>query len=386
MVALVADGVGGDLDAGAQGLLIQRHDRLARRQHQAGRVGAIRIGLEQLGPARAQGAVGVELDRPGDDPPVARVARPARHQGAGVAHVDAVVDPKRRLALARHLLQQGHVLPRCAHEVDAGPAVAGIDAEPGAIGGPRRRRVGLRRQRIDQNHGPVDQQTGRLAVGVLQDLAARGGGRRRIDPGCGQSRAGGRDGMAVGPAQKHHPTGGGGVQIGGGQEALLWPVGFDPAAPDDDALGVSPGPVAQPRHGLDDRGRAFQVQRHLTPAYAVQMGVAVSEAGEEGGALQIDDLHVGGARHRRFGAHRHDPSVADDHLPGGRLGGVAGVDGPAMDQQVLRKGRRRGGGHQAGGQRQGLHQGADHGASEAIKPGGRLTDALASRCADGREG
>jgi hypothetical protein len=41
VVALVADGVGGDLDAGAQGLLIERHDRFARRQHQAARLRAI---------------------------------------------------------------------------------------------------------------------------------------------------------------------------------------------------------------------------------------------------------------------------------------------------------------------------------------------------------
>ncbi|MNY11258.1 hypothetical protein D3C86_1442780 [compost metagenome] len=80
-------------------------------------------------------------------------------------------------------------------------------------------------------------------------------------------------------------------------------MGLDPAAPDDDAVRVGLGPVLEPRHGLDDRGRAFQIQRHLAPADAIQMGVAVGEAGEEGRALQVDDLHVGGARHRRFGAH-----------------------------------------------------------------------------------
>ncbi|MNE01462.1 hypothetical protein D3C80_939020 [compost metagenome] len=189
VVALVADGVGGDLDAGAQRLLIKRHDLVVRGAHQAVGVGPVGIGLEQHGPARAQGAVGVELDRPGDDPSVRRLARAARHQGAGVAHVDAVVDPNRRLAVLRHLFQQGHVLPRRAHEVDAGPAIAGIDVEARAIGRARRRCIGLGRQTRDQVARGVDQQTRRLAVRAFQDIAARGGRRRSVDPGGGHGGA-----------------------------------------------------------------------------------------------------------------------------------------------------------------------------------------------------
>ncbi len=41
VVALIADGVGGDLDARPQRLLIQRHDLFARGQHQAGRIGPV---------------------------------------------------------------------------------------------------------------------------------------------------------------------------------------------------------------------------------------------------------------------------------------------------------------------------------------------------------
>ncbi|MNS56260.1 hypothetical protein D3C72_891140 [compost metagenome] len=250
-----------------------------------------------------------------------------------------------------------------------GPAVAGIDVEPGAIGRAGRRRVGLGHERIDQSHGPVDQQAGGPAVGVLEDLAARGGGRLRRDPGGGQGGAGGRDRVAVGTAQQDHPTGGGGVQIGGGQEALLGPTGLDPAAPDDDALRVGLGPVAEPRHRLDDRGRALQVQRHLAPADAVQMGVAVGEAGEEGGPLQVHHLQPLGRGRASGGADIGDAPVAHGHDLGGRLGLDASVDGPTSDQQVLGEGGGRGGGRQGGGQRDDLQGGADHGASSNVSAG-----------------
>ncbi|MNE01461.1 hypothetical protein D3C80_939010 [compost metagenome] len=91
------------------------------------------------------------------------------------------------------------------------------------------------------------------------------------------------------------------------------------------------------------------------------MGVAVGETGKQGRALQVDDLHIGRARHRRLGTDRHNSSVADDHLLGGRLIGGAGVDGPATDQQALSEGGGRGGGHQGGGQRNGLQGVTDHG-------------------------
>uniref|UniRef100_A0A0N4YZX7 PE-PGRS family protein n=1 Tax=Parastrongyloides trichosuri TaxID=131310 RepID=A0A0N4YZX7_PARTI len=284
-------------------------------------------------------AVGVEFDRPRDDQAVARVARAARHQGARVAHVDVVVDAGRGLAVARHLFQQRHVLPRRAHEVDAGPAVAGVDVEARAVGRARGRRIGLGRQARDQIARGVDQQARRPAVRPLQDVPARGRGRQGVDPRRLHRRAGHGHRMTVGAGQHHDPARRGGVQIGGGQEALLGPMGLDPAAPDDDALGVGLGPGAEPLHGLDDGGGAFQVQRRLAPADAVQVGVAVGEAGEQRRPLQIHHLQPLGRGRAVRRADIGDAPVAHDHHLGGRSGFVAGHRAPEGGGR--RTGRRR---------------------------------------------
>ena len=316
-------------------------------------MGRVRIGGEQGGPARTQGAVGVEFDRSGDDAAVGDAARSLSDQGACAVGGDAVVDADRRLARLGHPLQHRHVAPGRAHEMQAGPAIGGLDPEAGAIGGALGRRVLLRHQAGDELFGGVDQQAGGRAVGLAMDLAAEGGLGLGGDPGGFQRRGGDGDGMTVGPTQQDDAARGGGVQVMTIQEPALGPVGLDPAAPDDGTVRMRLGPGLQPVHGLGGRGRAFQVQRQFAPADAVQVGVAVGEAGEQGRALQVD------GRRRRIDGRlvrlRPDPGdapVAHQNGLGGGRAVDARVDRPAPDQQVLRRrrsGDQQGQGGQGGG-------------------------------------
>ena len=232
--------------------------------------------------------------------------------------------------------------------MDAGPAVGGLDAEAGAIGLAGGGGIGLGHKAGDQPFGGVDQQAGGFAVRPLQDLSAGRRGGRGVDPGGGEGGGGDDHRVAVGAAEQDDAPRGGGVQVGGGQEAALRPPGLDPAAPDDGAVRMRLGPGRQSGHRIRDRGRAFEVQGQFAPAHAVQVGVAVGEAGEQGRALQVHHLQICGVRRVRERADIGDAAVADlDHL-GGRRAVHAGVDRTAPDDQVLRLGRSGGSGQQQG--------------------------------------
>ena len=187
-VAPVTDRMGRDLDAAAQGRLVQGDDLVARDLHQAAGFGAVSIGFEQGCAARAEGSVRIIFDRPGDDPAVGDAARAARDQGGGTVGGDAVVDAQRRFARLGHGLEQGNVPPGRAHEMDAGPAIGGLDAEAGAIGVAQGLGIGLRQQAGDQLLGGIDQQAGRPSVRALEDLPARWCHRRGVDAGGGEGR------------------------------------------------------------------------------------------------------------------------------------------------------------------------------------------------------
>ena len=289
-IAAIADGMGGDLYAAAQRRLVQGDDLLAGDLHQTGGVGTVGIGFEQRRAARAEGPVGIVFDRPGDDAAVGDAARAARDQGSGAVRGDAVVDAQGCLARFGHGLQQGNVPPRRAHEMDPGPAIGGLDAEAGAIGITQGFRISLRHQPGDQLFGRVHQQTGRPAVRALEDFPARWGHGRHVNARRGEGGGGGGHSVAVGPAQQDDPPRRGHVQISGGQEAGFRPTGLDPAPSDNGALRMSLGPGGQSRHSIGDRGRALEVQRQFAPADAIEVGVAVGEAGEQGRTLEVDVL------------------------------------------------------------------------------------------------
>ena len=140
-----------------------------------------------------------------------------------------------------------------------------------------------------------------------------------------------------------------------GAVGAFGPAGLDPAATDDRTVGVGLGPGGQPRHGLGDRGRAFEVQGQLTPADAVEVGVAVGKAGEEGRAIEVDDGQALGRGSVGGGANKCDAAGAGDDNLGGGGGFIAGVDGPSPDQQVLGLGRQRERGEGGGGQKRSKH-------------------------------
>jgi hypothetical protein len=158
-----------------------------------------------------------------------------------------------------------------------------------------------------------------------------------------------------GAAEQDDAPGRGGVEVGGGQEAGLGPMGLNPAAADDRPLGVRLGPGGQPGHGLGDRGRALEVEGQFAPADAVEVGVAVGEAGEQGGALQVDGFQSVGGGRVGGGADVDDASVAHLHHLGGGGGVDAGVDRPAADDEVLGRG-----GRGRPGEQEGEEQGAAH--------------------------
>ena len=138
--------------------------------------------------------------------------------------------------------------------MDAGPAIGGLDPEAGAIGIADGIRIALRKQGGDQVHGGIDQQTGRLTVGCLQNVAAGRRSSAGVDTGCDQGGRRGDHRMAVGAAEQDDPAGRSGVEIIPGQETGLGPAGLDPASPDDGTLRVRRGPGRQPGHGVGDRG------------------------------------------------------------------------------------------------------------------------------------
>ena len=234
----VADGVCVDLEPAAHRPGDRRLEHVGRHLHQAARV---RVGVvgEEGGPAAAERAVGVELDRADDEAAggvhEARVGV-GRAEGVDGVRLDHRIDAERQPAAAGGPLVEPERRERDAGLVDAREAGARrLGRRPGQRLGPVGRRhrghaVG------DERLGGVDEDPGRAALRVACDRPAgrvgRGGGIR-IDAGRAERGGVGPRGVPVDALEPDGPVGKGGVEIVPRREGpVAVPVVLVPPAPE----------------------------------------------------------------------------------------------------------------------------------------------------------
>ena len=166
-VGAVADRVNAHLEAEGAGLEGHAFDLLARDEHEPGVAGIVAVRVVQGGPARAQGAVGEELQGADREPTVTHPLRPAlaivvpRRRGPP-RHRDVVAE--RKVAARDEAAVGVQRVELGSHLVDAGEAGGQAIADALAHG-PVELVIGRPRLgSLDQALGSVDEQAGRLAV------------------------------------------------------------------------------------------------------------------------------------------------------------------------------------------------------------------------------
>ena len=337
VIAAIADGVGGDLDAALEVRLHHRQGIGFLHLQEAGVARRIRIGFEQGRAARSQRAVHEELHHARDHPPVRRRMRTVGEERFSVTPVDGVVDLQRRFPARVEAFDDRYVGVVDVEVVHSGPAIGRIDLECGAIGldleGLRLHRLDL----CDQLHGGVDQHAVGVAGLVFQHLAAERDRRVARDPRELQRRGVGDQRMAVGAVQDHRIVRRHGVEVIAIGETRLGPVRLDPVHADDDlALRGLGDPRLQPLHRVGQRGGAFEVKHQFALADVAQVRVGVGEARKQRRAVQVD--HLGRValqclRARAIASIDHSAIAHSDRLDlGPRV--IVGVDRPAPDHRV----------------------------------------------------
>ncbi len=322
-VGAVADGV----DAHLVAVLDRELGDLARAVQgegvEAGRVGAVAVGLQQPGAARAQGAVEPQLDAAHGQAVVGVVVGAVEGElffqvVLGAQHHDP--QPHAEVALVGRPLQEIDRLEARARVVEGGDAfrqafLGGELDDLAHLG-----RGGLRRTgAVDELFGGLAQEARGASPRVLQDVAAFRRLGRLVDAGELHGLGVDEDGVAAGVGEDHRVVGRDGAQRVVEGEALhvglghLGPLVLVPAAAADPLarLGVRRG---RGHHG-DDVVPGFglsEVELELGVADAREVGVALDEAGNGEVSFEVEDLggfadqglDVGAA------AHRDDPAVA----------------------------------------------------------------------------
>ena len=275
----------------------------------------------------------------------------------------------------------GHPVPPGAHLVDGGQAVieAVRDAETDAALGLRRTR---RRDHVAHEVGAVvDEHAGRFAAGVAVDGAAGRVGRVAVDAGQAQRGRVDPRRMAIDPAQHDRAIGRHRVELPAGRPGGAWPPGLVPAAAQKPALALGRGGLGHLGGAGGGVGQAAHVDLGQGLADAVEVGVAVDQAGNRDPAVEVDDLRPL-PREGQCGAvvaHQHDPSVGDGQRRGAwfRLGLQHGHHPPTVEDEVDGRGgidgRREGA--RTGNVEQGdEHQQRGHGAASRMAGTGIVRD------------
>ena len=265
-VGEIADGVDGELDIGGLRLRHEGGEAFIVEQRETGRIRTVGVGLDQLRAAAAEGAVHIEFHGAVGDRAGLVEAAFGNREGAGVKRV---VEAQRQAPFPVERGHQRRFTAGDAHVVPAGPAARGIELRAGFEGEGNSGVVRLGDQRLDEAHGGVDQDAGRLAVCAAFDLAAgRVGGLVR-DAGCGKDGGVGNEGMAVRAAEDDLVAAADGIEIGRHRHAAFRPAGFDPAAPDEDgAFRLAFEFSFDAGDEFGHRGGAFEVERQFALADA----------------------------------------------------------------------------------------------------------------------
>ena len=348
-IALIAtlDGVRVHLESGAQRAGRDVLDVFGLRDEEAGGGRLVRVGLEEGGAARAERAILVELDRSDPEHAVVEPAlRPATERGLdrrGVVAQHRIEPDVERVLLAEFLVELGDQ-DRGAGIVHAGhpPAVhlgdRGLD---GVLHLCARRR---RDRALDEALRVVDEDTGRIPLRVLDDLAATRARRRAGDVRLLEGERVHEAGVAIDALEVHRMIGHRAGQRLVRRPAGVAPVVLVPAAADD--------PLAARRRAgaLDDtgdhlvvRGGAGEIhvpQRHAEPG---DMGVRVGHPRDHRAALQVDDLRVrtGQCAGAKTITGEDDASAAHGERIHDRTRAIGRVDAAVGDDDVGGGGRRR---------------------------------------------
>ena len=285
---------------------------------QAAIAGIVAVVLDQRGAAAAQRAVDHQLDAahvqaPGRMP-VRTVAAHRLDRVRAAAGIGLHAHAER--ATVGEALHQREAVVAGAHVVHAGQAEAGHVLQRAREGLFLPGRVRLRRGRVDQVRGHVDEHARGLAVlahhqatvglPVAGEVAVNRAHRGAVGPG----------GVPVDALQHHGPVGEGGVEHGRGRERGVGPQVLVPAA------AHQPGVCRQvAREGLqplDDLrrvARADQVGLHQRMPQPDQVRVRVDQARHHRGVTGIDALGVRMACNQLGRvAHRQDAAVrVPDH-------------------------------------------------------------------------
>ena len=334
----VADAVHTGLVSGggdAQHALLQ-FARIHQPQPRVRRLVLVR--LEELRPAAPQRSIGEQLDRAHREQSLRGLLAPLAHRfvEAFALAVDHRVHAQRKLIALRHSAVGSQGLRTGSRVMHRGDSRGGqcVQRAQDRLFRFRDRRFG--NGPPHQVHRGVHQNSGRFSLQRAEDAPA---GRIRSSwaDACFDERPiVAPERVDVGAIECHRlPRGDGGEQRRAG-EAPIRPEILVPAAAADPLPGGNEGSVA--RHAVDALlFRARAIEAHLLQPLAVQARVAmrVDQAGDRAPFAQLDELHVVGGIRLALVARPHpdELSVAHQHRPGARPGGVEGVQG-SDDQQL----------------------------------------------------
>ncbi len=199
-----------------------------------------------------------------------------------------------------------------------------------------------RRQfRFSERLGAVDEHAGGAVMRVALDAPAC-----RIGRGVGDARERKHRGIAdrsvaIGAREIDGSIMHDGVEIVAIREAVLGPMRLDPASANDETGRVR---LRILRQGLLQRGdgrRAGEIELHRLQAKLGQVHVAIDEAGKRRCAFEVEHLRIRRAFARPAQRTDERDAIAMKAHRFNRRRAKAGVDWPAMDDDVMGGGRRR---------------------------------------------
>ena len=265
-------------------------------EHEAGVAGIVAVGLVQRGAARAERAVGHQLERADREAAVAEALGPALAivlPGRFRTTRDGDVVAERELAALDQPAIGGQRVELGAHLVDAG------EADSPTVGNALAHRtiellVGRPRlDRVEQPLCSVHQQPGRLAARIARDEAAVGIGRGALDAGGAQRGRVRPGGVPVDAHERDRMIRRNPIERGPGRKARAGPQILVPVAPADPlATRHSRGALTHaPRGRLLGLG-APQIERETNTRQVHQVPMRIHEAGHRGAPAEVDDLFV----------------------------------------------------------------------------------------------
>ena len=192
---------------------------------------------------------------------------------------------------------------------------------------------------VDQPHGPVDQDSGRLAGRVVEDLTAGRGRGVLGDVGPAESLRVGPSRVPVHPLEPDRPVRRDRVEHGRGREGTARPEALVPASTGDPGVaGCRRDPGLHSPCDLIERADAAKINLLQAGPQRFHVSVRVDQSRHREVGGPIDD---GGSRSPEPldvlpAAHRDDRAVSRGDRLGPGIRGVAGPDPPGDEDEIGR--------------------------------------------------